>query len=522
MNQTTDMPENKVVVDVVVGAGRWAIDVRLIPLERLRESPFNPRRRYDPNRLVEMAASIKQQGIIEPLVVRPLLRSGEMVADLGQAMFEIVAGSRRFRAAKLAQQVSVPAIVRTDVDDDTAIKIMTIENIQREDVHPLEEAEGYQLLMKRGQYDAPGLAVVIGKSESYVYQRLKLLELGAEVKKAFLADKISAGHAILLARLTPPDQKLALVECVRDEEPLSVRGLWQWIEQEIHRDLGRVPFDVKDGGLLPRAGACVTCPKRSGTQPSLFPDIDSGDTCLDPACFKSKLAAFVGRREVELKKAQEAVVKVTTDRYAYGQEKGLMAPSEYTKAGARKCPDTKVALVAGGAGLGTDFKICTNPRCKVHHPAAPRHESTPAEKRVRKQIQVDKLAEERILVAALKSVTARGVGVKDLQLVAIASLGDLFGDGGNVLCDLHGLPYKKGVWNSAHTALVKEVGRCTNRERLIQWALEGAICGLSRDDLEEVAKRRDVNVAAVKKQVAAELEAAKAKPQPSAKPKAKK
>ena len=489
---------------------RGGIDLRLIPLAQLRESPFNTRKRYDSNRLMEMAASITQQGVIEPLVVRLSQANGR--ADY----FEIIAGSRRFRAAALAHQDVVPCLVRQDVDDDTAIKIMTIENLQREDVHPLEEAEGYRLLIKRNQYDAPGLAVTVGKSESYIYQRLKLLDLSPDVRKAFLADAITAGHAILLARLTPPDQKAGLDECVREDEPLSVRGLAQWIENEIHRDLSKVPFDVSDPDLLPKATACVLCLKRSGTQPSLFPDIVNRDTCLDPACFKAKLTAFIGRREIELKRAQQAVVKVTTSYGAYGPEAKLLPAKDYTKAGAKKCPDTKVALVAGGADLGADFKICTNPRCRVHHPASPRHEATPAEKRDRKRAAVDKIAEDRVLEAVLRTAKVPSIG--DRQMIALELLGSLFGESGNTLCRVHDIRFRAG-WNGAQAALEKEIKRCRDPGRLLLWAFEIALCSVSRADVVEAAARHHVDVAKIRKLVVAEIDAAKAKPKASSKAK---
>ncbi len=169
----------------------------VVDIGRLRESPLNPRRRYDPQKLQELADSMRgDAGVIEPLVVRPGKNNGAL---------EIVAGSRRYRAATLAGLAQVPVVVR-DLDDAKVLEIMVIENDQREDTNALEQATGYAGLLKHG-YSIERIAHRIGQSPKWVYDRLKLLELIPEAKELLLADKITAGHAILLARLKPEDQK---------------------------------------------------------------------------------------------------------------------------------------------------------------------------------------------------------------------------------------------------------------------------------------------------------------------------
>jgi len=206
---------------------------QVLPLDQLRESPANPRRHWDKFALEDLAASIRTVGILEPLLVRPV-----------NGRHEIVAGGRRFRAAKLVGLTEVPVIVRT-LTDQQALEASIIENLQRADVHPLDEADGYRALMAADPaYTPEAIAAKVGKSKSYVYQRLKLADLAPAVKKAFEADRITAGHAILIARLSPADQARALDACFdtlwgdADEKGcISVRELNEWIEEHVRLDV---------------------------------------------------------------------------------------------------------------------------------------------------------------------------------------------------------------------------------------------------------------------------------------------
>ena len=170
---------------------------QIVPVERLQESPLNPRQRYDQKKIEGLAESIKSVGVLQPLVVRS-----------NGPGHEVIAGSRRYRAASLASLTEVPVIVR-ELTDAEALEIMVIENNQREDVNALEEAEGYKRLIEH-KYNLEVLAAKIGRSTKYIYDRLKLLQLIPQAKKLLLEDKITAGHAILLARLKPEEQKRAL------------------------------------------------------------------------------------------------------------------------------------------------------------------------------------------------------------------------------------------------------------------------------------------------------------------------
>ena len=165
---------------------------RMIALDELHESPRNPRRHFDEGKLQELADNLGKVGVLNPLLVRPNANG-----------YEIAAGHRRFRAAQLAQLDEVPCLIRP-LTDEQFMEVLTIENLQREDVHPLDEAKGYEALMAAPyQIDVERIASRVRRSVKYIYDRVKLLTLSKEAQALFWSGMIEAGHAILLARLTP-------------------------------------------------------------------------------------------------------------------------------------------------------------------------------------------------------------------------------------------------------------------------------------------------------------------------------
>jgi ParB/RepB/Spo0J family partition protein len=197
-----------------------------IEIEQITESTSNPRKRF--GEIDELAQSIREQGVIEPLIVRP--HAGRMHG------YELVAGARRLRAARLAGLVDVPCLIRT-LTDLQVLEIQVTENLQRKDVHPLEEADAYAALMQADHaYTVEAVAARVGRSTSYVYQRLKLKDLTTDAREAFETDEITAAHAVRLARLSPADQARGLDECFyqlfgregagREVAPVAKLDLW--------------------------------------------------------------------------------------------------------------------------------------------------------------------------------------------------------------------------------------------------------------------------------------------------------
>ncbi len=259
-----------------------------LAIDTIHESTTNPRRTFDEAKLSELAESIKHNGLIQPITVRP-----------NNQGFEIVAGARRYRAAQLAELFSVPVRI-VEIDDAKALEWQLVENSQRVDVHPYEEAQGFQRLLDIPGYDVAALVEKSGKSASHVYARLSLLQLIPTVAEAFTQERITASHANLIARLPQESQTEAFEQCWRkdwqDKEPhlLPAKHVAAWIQANLYLPLADAPFDREDPTLNPAAGACVTCPRRSGHNTSLFCDVQ-GDQCLDSACYHSKVEAFLDR-----------------------------------------------------------------------------------------------------------------------------------------------------------------------------------------------------------------------------------
>src|SRR6185312_11582917 len=183
---------------------------RKVPIEFLRPNPRNPRRAFSETELAELAESIRQHGVIQPIVVRPVKGAHER--------YEIIAGERRWRASQAAGLHEVP-IVPLDVSDSDALELAIIENVQREDLNPLEEAQGYHALADEFKRSQDDIAKVVGKSRSHVANMMRLTRLPAEVQAYIAAGKLSAGHARALIGV--PDPLAAARQIV--EQGLNVR-----------------------------------------------------------------------------------------------------------------------------------------------------------------------------------------------------------------------------------------------------------------------------------------------------------
>ena len=264
-----------------------------LPLTSIVSSPTNPRKTFNAAKLAELADSIKASGLHQPILVRPL--PGDRVADTARGTtHEIVAGERRWRASQIAGLAAIPAMVRT-LTDNQVLEIQLVENLQRDDLTELEEAEGYEALMAASQITAEAVGSKIGKSRSYVYGRIKLLDLSVECKQAMRDGQLDASRAILIARI--PDTALqtkALAEATRKDfagQVCSVRALNSWLQANVMLRLDRATFNPADSALVVSAGNCTTCPKRTGANPDLFADVACADICTDPECFHSKETA---------------------------------------------------------------------------------------------------------------------------------------------------------------------------------------------------------------------------------------
>jgi ParB family chromosome partitioning protein len=428
--------------------------LRDISLDCIQESKTNPRRTFDEAKLAELAGNIRQHGVLQPVLVRPL-PGGE------DGFYELVAGARRYRASRLAGRETIPATIR-ELTDTECLELQLIENLQRADVHELDEARGYLALMQLqpDTYTVETLADKIGRSEKYVYGRLRLTHLVAEAQQAFYAGKLTVAHAFEIARLQPSDQLRALAECfpqhrtaaalLKDKkaEAVTVRELREWVEREIHLDITNAPFDPKDETLLPSAGSCAACPKRTGNNPLLFPEIRQKSICTDRACYRAKVEALVRIRTKPLEEAGEKPLRVS-QAPAWQSKKPqpeVLYEGQYRNVTKKaECPQTKVAVVIDGPDAGKLLHVCRDENCPVHA-AVTRYQPTPQERATRAKEalaeRVEKLTRLRVLDAILKKLPAEQ-SRPDLEMAALDYFERLGHDNHRRLCRVYGWAEKK-------------------------------------------------------------------------------
>lgn len=328
-----------------------------IRLSALTPSPTNPRKTFDAVKLKELSRSVAEKGVLEPILVRPT----------GKDAFEIVAGERRFRAATMAEVEKVPCIVR-ELSDVDALEVQTIENLQRDDLHPLEEGEGYAALMKEAGYDVAQIAQRISKSEKYVYDRLKLLNLVPRGRQAFLDGEITVGHAILLARLQPADQERVIGD-QREGAYYVTGGLFKYDNSRAQPRLG-LDDDVKRKSVSVRELAQwiedhVRFDPETVDLPNLFPETEEALEMAEEAGIK---VIHITREHAAANDAKVSGVRTygnkSWKRADGNPEKRIWSdeadPSE-------PCEHSVMGLVVAGPGRGEAFRVCAaKKKCKVH------------------------------------------------------------------------------------------------------------------------------------------------------------
>lgn len=238
--------------------------------------------------LDELAVSLKQHGQIEPLIVRLSSKTAGK-----KEVFEIAAGTRRRRAAVIAGLETLECVVR-DLSDQQMVEISVAENRDREDIHPLEEADAFVDL-----HDTYGVAIAemgarFGKSDDYVWGRMKIARMHQDLRVAFLAGRFGVKGALVLAGIADTMQARVWGELSKlPDANLSAAKIAGFIRDRFLMRLAVAPFPTAKDDLVDGAGSCLKCPKRTGTQASLFPDdITSEDRCTDADCFTSKKQAF--------------------------------------------------------------------------------------------------------------------------------------------------------------------------------------------------------------------------------------
>jgi ParB family chromosome partitioning protein len=513
-----------------------------IPLTHIQESKTNPRRQFDETKLAELADNIRLHGVLQPVLVRPL--PGD---EMG--FYELVAGARRYRASRLAKRETIPATVR-ELTDTECLELQLIENLQRADVHELDEARGYAALMQLepNTYTVETLAEKIGRSEKYVYARLRLMQLVEEIQQAFYTGKLTVAHAFEIARLTPEDQRRALAECfpqhrtatalLKDKkaEAVTVRQLREWIEREVHLDLTNAPFDTEDEKLLPTAGSCLRCPKRTGTNLLLFPEAigQKKSICTDRACYRAKVEALVQLRVKPLEVSGEKLLRVSyiPSWQGNGHKADVLYNGQYRTAKKAECPHTKSAVVIDGTKAGTILHVCREEKCPVHAQTT-RYQPTPQERAVRAKEalaeRVEKQMRFRVLDAIRKQLPAT-LSRADLEMVALDYFQRLGHDNHRRICRAYAWEEKKtktswGAQSVDYESVARRAIREMSNTHLQQFLV---VCSLASDlycpgynprqplskdsNLARTAVRYKVDTAKVASEVRAELAKKKEKP----------
>ncbi len=399
-----------------------------IPLGEIEVSPTNLRQ-IDEKSLAELAASIRQHGVLQPILLRPI--------ENGAAKYQIVAGERRFRAAGLAELETIPGQVRA-MSDDEALSLQIIENLQREDLHPLDEAESFRRLREVMQITVREMAQRVAKDARYVARRLSLTNLLDEGREDFRKERITLAHALEICRLAPEIQIEALHACYeakpvesregegydfvpdKTKPAKNVRFLQDWLMRNVHLNLQTAPFKLDDACLREDGLTCLACPQRTGRDRLLFADIKSGDTCLNPLCYQAKLGQFVQitKAEVEAKQSQPvALISTYYGSKADGEELLAVDQYEVLPKKADRCEFAEKAVAGDGTEIGKVKWICREAECKDHlgRVREVRQQSTgmpsgtvsPTERHDRKQelfdLKVDEIVRKRVFGEAIKT-----------------------------------------------------------------------------------------------------------------------
>jgi len=313
----------------------------------------NIRTHYDLASLDELARSIREKGVLHPVLVRP----GK------KGHFRLVFGHRRVRAAKEAGLLAVPATVR-DLSDEEALEAQILENCTRSDIHPLDEAKGYHILMNSPGYDVARIAERVGRSVKYVYDRVKLLNLTKQAQELFLAGKFTAGHAVLLARLMPGDQSRAL--SIEDAGGMvrhpalfeEARGL-PFDDEAFEEAAEKDPYlKVKPVSVREFASWIDDHTKfdREQVDPMLFPETAATLAQAKEEALKIVPITFDYRPADDIRKDSKERI--------YGEQAWKRADG--TK-GAKECERSRVGVIVCGPGRGEAFKVCIDKdKCKVH------------------------------------------------------------------------------------------------------------------------------------------------------------
>ena len=253
----------KIYKKVTMSKEKKVTEIIEVPIHFIITDINNPRANYSEESCIELAKSIAQSGLLQPIMIRP--KQG-----IEPLKYVVVYGHRRLWAAKYLKWETIPAQVK-EMTEDEAFEFQIIENLQREDVNPMDESDAFQKLVNKGMFHAEMIADKIGKSPKYVYDRLILQQVIPHMQSAVRARQFTITHAKQFARIIPEDQnRLWQVISNKNSQEIEPAYIRRLINDTFKLKLGEAIFPTGDSQLVPAAGSCLKCTKHSGCRQLLF------------------------------------------------------------------------------------------------------------------------------------------------------------------------------------------------------------------------------------------------------------
>lgn len=379
-------------------------DLVELDVDRVYPSPLNPRKVFDEAALDELAASIREHGLLQPIVVRPMsmVRQVELTTDIieGGEAYEIIAGERRYRATQRAELPTILARVLHDVDDAKHVELALLENLQRQDLDPIEEAEGYAALNRVAGMRQAAIAAAVNRSQPAIANAMRLLELPEDVRELLRTRQLSVSHGVALCRFREFPAMVQTIANLAVERGTPAKGLekgmpFEWdlsragsIRRLTSWNLSELPFE-----------ACAECPFNARRK--------DGDTqyCLKPEHYDELAAAAEAAQRAKID-AAVATLK------AGGQEPLQLADlphtsyarvADYSKASA--CTEDCPCRALGCDGGGRVVAICTDPKRYTRLKGNDKREETKA----RKASVADQLEAALVALDDLREITSREI-----------------------------------------------------------------------------------------------------------------
>ena len=415
-------------------------NVKEISLSDLQTSKVNPRTYYNEEKLKELAESIKVKGIISPILVRPLRLKDSvnkdkpvlatLAKDVIDGKFEIVYGERRFKASRLAKLKVIPAIIRT-LTDEEVLELQVIENLQREDLNPIEEAQGFKALLEQCKYTQEKLAGKIGKSQGYIAARLALLNLTDDFQKDIASSKLLPGHVkhLMVIADRPKILKAIRKEMGNHKEQLTVRAFESCVGTVLGRQAKQLTRATWGGGPEFNTKDCDSCEFKRSIQNAYGPPEKK---CVDADCYNKKQRLA---RKAKAERMKQKMIKggVVDESQLKDVEELTGHHCKFDAKTCKRCDKRKIAKFKDYDGKVKSKEVCTDKECFN------RKNAEADEAKQRQEIQSFKKRVEKIKAKAARAKMDRNFWV----LLVANNAGSIYGDDIDALVEAYGLDKAK-------------------------------------------------------------------------------